>query len=379
MTHTVLPSVVDPTVPVVCDDCDRPLTDPASRAAGRGPVCAAKYHRPRGRREASPDQLTIPEAHMPEPTNPAAAVEVRDRCPHCGDHQLVPRRLMAEHLARLHPDQPAPRGHCGNDPRTVLSPGDQAAIDEFKDYLAERKRTGTTSPAEPETDEEREQREDQEETERAHAAGDHRFCGPTCEVEFTSEALRNTILARAVPGSAGMLDELLRRARVAATPSTAAELPTPHEALHKLRYMLDRGKGRGIFAEYWRDVLDRLTDGPVEPCDSAEQHDRAQRAEAAIERTVDQMRAYVAAGSTGVNPRQVINLLSPTWPDGNFEAPAETEESPADNRRYYAVEAGLGWCRHCPHSTQEPTPVPCTCSMGARCSNCPDDIKEPTS
>lgn len=40
----------------------------------------------------------------PEPTNPGAAVEVRDRCPHCGDHQLVPRVQMAEHLARLHPE-----------------------------------------------------------------------------------------------------------------------------------------------------------------------------------------------------------------------------------------------------------------------------------
>ncbi|WP_187280008.1 DUF6011 domain-containing protein [Streptomyces sp. IB2014 016-6] len=65
MTYTVK-TVVDPTVPVVCDDCDRPLTDPVSRAAGRGPVCAAKYHRPRGRREASPDQLTIPKADMPD-------------------------------------------------------------------------------------------------------------------------------------------------------------------------------------------------------------------------------------------------------------------------------------------------------------------------
>ncbi|MEV8048933.1 DUF6011 domain-containing protein [Streptomyces bacillaris] len=50
---------------------------------------------------------------------------------------------------------------------------------------------------------------------------------------------------------------------------------------------------------------------------------RADRAEAAIKRTVDAMRAYVvASGSAGVNPHQVINLLSPTWPNGNHEAPA---------------------------------------------------------
>ncbi|MFC5202787.1 hypothetical protein [Streptomyces kaempferi] len=52
------------------------------------------------------------------------------------------------------------------------------------------------------------------EEEQAHAEGEHAFCGPTCEVEFPSDMLRNTILHRAVPGSAGMLDELLRRAAV---------------------------------------------------------------------------------------------------------------------------------------------------------------------
>lgn len=36
---------------------------------------------------------------------PAAAVEVHDPCPHCGDHQLIPRHRMAEHTARLHPDE----------------------------------------------------------------------------------------------------------------------------------------------------------------------------------------------------------------------------------------------------------------------------------
>lgn len=41
--------------------------------------------------------------------------------------------------------------------------------------------------------------------------------------------------------------------------------------------------------------------------------------DAAVERTVARMRAY---GSGSVNVRQVISLLSPTWPDGNYEAPA---------------------------------------------------------
>lgn len=50
------------------------------------------------------------------------------------------------------------------------------------------------------------------ETEQAHAEGDHGYCGPTCEVKFPSGMLRNTILYRAIPGSAGMLAELERRA-----------------------------------------------------------------------------------------------------------------------------------------------------------------------
>lgn len=41
-------------------------------------------------------------------TNPAAAVEVRQPCPYCGDHQMIPRRQYAEHVARLHPEQPQP-------------------------------------------------------------------------------------------------------------------------------------------------------------------------------------------------------------------------------------------------------------------------------
>lgn len=64
----------------------------------------------------------------------------------------------------------------------------------------------------PETDEEREQREDREATERDHAAGNHKYCGVTCETEFPSDMLRNGVLYSAIPGSKTMLDELLRRA-----------------------------------------------------------------------------------------------------------------------------------------------------------------------
>ncbi|MGW7196627.1 DUF6011 domain-containing protein [Streptomyces chryseus] len=60
-----------------CQDCGRPLLDPESRAAGRGPVCAAKLRPPRGRRTASPDQLTFLEQHpmdQNEQTEQTAAV-----------------------------------------------------------------------------------------------------------------------------------------------------------------------------------------------------------------------------------------------------------------------------------------------------------------
>lgn len=62
---------------------------------------------------------------------------------------------------------------------------------------------------EHETDEER---ADRLEVESEHAAGIHTHCGVTCEEEFPSLMLRNTILVRAIPGSATMLDELVRRA-----------------------------------------------------------------------------------------------------------------------------------------------------------------------
>jgi hypothetical protein len=71
----------------------------------------------------------------------------------------------------------------------------------------------------PETDE---QRADRLETERAHNEGEHAFCGTTCKVEMPSDMLRNFILAKGYPGTAGALDELLRRARERAEQAEAA-------------------------------------------------------------------------------------------------------------------------------------------------------------
>lgn len=72
-----------------------------------------------------------------------------------------------------------------------------------------------TAAGQPETDE---QRVGREEAERLHAAGDHQCCGATCEVEMPSVLLRNFIVAKGYPGTAGALDELLRRAALTVPP-----------------------------------------------------------------------------------------------------------------------------------------------------------------
>lgn len=47
---------------------------------------------------------------------------------------------------------------------------------------------------------------------------------------------------------------------------------------------------------------------------------RAKQAETITARVTDRMREYDQHGSGTVNVRQVLNLLSPTWPDGNYQA-----------------------------------------------------------
>lgn len=73
-----------------------------------------------------------------------------------------------------------------------------------------------STPAE--TDEER---ADRLETERDHTAGDHTHCGITCETELPTEHLRNFVVAKGYPGTAGALDELVRRARQEGTRAPA--------------------------------------------------------------------------------------------------------------------------------------------------------------
>ncbi|MGW3135940.1 hypothetical protein [Streptomyces sp. NPDC001139] len=85
---------------------------------------------------------------------------------------------------------------------------------------------------------------DAHETEQAHADGEHAFCGPTCEVEFPSEMLRNTILCRAYPGSSQMLDELLRRAAAGKVPGLSepgAEVKAEHHVVDGATYLCHSG------------------------------------------------------------------------------------------------------------------------------------------
>lgn len=66
MIEPLLTMAVTPGTDVPCRVCGRPLT--ASAAEGIGPICAEKFHIPRGRRPAAPNQLTFEEPHMPDTT-----------------------------------------------------------------------------------------------------------------------------------------------------------------------------------------------------------------------------------------------------------------------------------------------------------------------
>lgn len=66
---------------------------------------------------------------------------------------------------------------------------------------------------------------DVHEEELAHAEGEHELCGVTCEVQMPSELMRNFIIARGYPGTAGALAELLRRAASQKAVSSKPPLP----------------------------------------------------------------------------------------------------------------------------------------------------------
>ena len=115
-----------------------------------------------------------------------------------------------------------------------------------------------------------------------------------------------------------------RDARLAELEQTATKLAASQAALElaartgeRLRYHAERYRERAEQAEAARDAylaaLERY-DGQAWD-ELLADRDRLQ---AAVDRTTNRMTEYDDHGSGMVNVRQVINLLSPTWPDGNY-------------------------------------------------------------
>ena len=90
---------------------------------------------------------------------------------------------------------------------------------------------------------------DDEERRRAHAGGEHTFCGGECEDVISSEQLRNAILCRAIPGSDGMLNELLRRHAAQVRAEVLREV---------LAAIEDPQQRRGLGWESARDIVQHL-------------------------------------------------------------------------------------------------------------------------
>lgn len=66
--------------------------------------------------------------------------------------------------------------------------------------------------------------------------------------------------------------------------------------------------------------------------DVADLRAECDRLAAAVERTTERLRYYASAGVFAVNVHQVIALLSPTWPDGNYASPPQDGPQPTAGR-----------------------------------------------
>jgi len=65
------------------------------------------------------------------------------------------------------------------------------------------------------------------EEEQAHANGEHEYCGITCEIQMPPAPMYNSIVAHGIPGTGGMLNELLRRAAAGLLPTAEERVPAP--------------------------------------------------------------------------------------------------------------------------------------------------------
>ncbi|MFF2852704.1 hypothetical protein ACFVT5_41385 [Streptomyces sp. NPDC058001] len=80
--------------------------------------------------------------------------------------------------------------------------------------------------------------------------------------------------------------------------SEADELARLREGLHKFRYALDSRAGRETTTDFIRAMLNSMLTDPGEPCDSAQQHARAEAAEATIARVRAEVARIRAVTST---------------------------------------------------------------------------------
>lgn len=118
-----------------------------------------------------------------------------------------------------------------------------------------------------------EERADRLETERDHAAGDHTYCGHTCEVEFPTEHLRNFVVAKGYPGTERAFDELLRRSReegrrIADGVDWKAQYETEHARHVAVVGALVAARGallRGAADDIDRETQQLKDDGVLEP------------------------------------------------------------------------------------------------------------------
>lgn len=249
-------------------------------------------------------------------THAVDSVITAERPPGCGP-ECSEQHTYAGRCAQRVAVDPTPSGRCGNDPRTVLSPGDQAAVDQFRAFLRQRKRARDAEATLRRVTDVRDEwaghcihfqtgwllsdlgaaLDDRPKPEPASAGHHAPDCSATVE------------LARLHEGEERYVDEA-----VVQTPAQwiwCWNRATPEERLKGAARILERGDRASRCVELGHERELALL-----------QADRA-----AVARTRAQLEEYAANGSGKVNVRQVLRLLSPVWPDGNYEAPAPAADA----------------------------------------------------
>lgn len=262
---------------------------------------------------------TTPEPPPGDPSHPSTPA----RCgPECSEQHTYAGRCAQRGAVDL-----PPAGRCGNDPRTVLSPGDQVAVDEYRAFLSQRKRARDAEATIQRITAVRDEWAghcihfqtgwllsdlsaalDGRPKPEHDSAGHH---APDCSAAVE--------LARLHEGEERYVDET-----VVQTPAQwiwCWNRATPEERLKGAARILERG-----------DRASRCVERGHEKQIALLQADRA-----AVARTRAQLEGYATNGSSKVNVRQVLRLLSPVWPDGNYEAPAPAADARQPDREGHVV------------------------------------------